>query len=106
MELTESEKRDLRSILQNVFGFQEASQWEMNEKVLEVTAQMLQAAGNCSKAMNYVPRPGIVDKSYLKRQLRDMARRAVSGKKDMFNVCSTGAKLKWKSALAMASQGF
>ena len=78
----------------------------MNDKVLEVVAQMFQAASSCSEAMNYVPRPGIVDKGYLKRQLRNIARRAMNGKKDMYSICSsTGSRIKWKTAIEIASQG-
>lgn len=76
MELSEYEQKDLRIILENIFGFQSASKWNMNDKVLEVVAQMFQGASTCSEAINYLPRPGIVDKNYLRRQLRDIARRA------------------------------
>lgn len=107
MELNEAEQKDLRIILENVFGFQDASRWRMNAKVLELTAQMVQGAERCSEAMNYVPRPGIADSAYFRRELRNFARRAAGDKKDMYQICAqAGARLKWKSALDIASQGF
>lgn len=59
MALTESEARDLRLILENIFGMSEVSGWEMNEKVLGVTAEMFHLATACSAAVNFVPRPKI-----------------------------------------------
>ena len=106
MALTESEARDLRLILENIFGMSEVSGWEMNEKVLGVTAEMFHLATACSAAVNFVPRPGIVDKDYFRRQLRDMARRVALGGRDIYNICSkTGVRSKWRMALAIASQG-
>lgn len=105
MALSESEEKDLRIILESIFGFQDASRWNMNEKVLEVVAQMFQSASSCSEAINYLPRPGIIEKNYLKRQLRDIARRAVNGKRDIYSICSlTGTRIKWKPAIDIASQ--
>jgi len=104
MALSETEQKDLRIILENVFGFQTASNWKMNDKVLGVVAQMFQAASSCSEAINYVPSPGVVDKNYLKRQLRDIARRAQNGKRDMYSICSsTGSRIKWKTAIEIAT---
>lgn len=106
MALTETEQKDLRIILENIFGFQTALKWQMNDKVLEVVAQMFQAASSCSEAMSYLPRSGIVDKNYLKRQLRNIARRAVTDRRDMYSIClSTGSRIKWKTAIEIASQG-
>jgi len=47
--------------------------------MLEVINNILSSSKACSKALNYVPRPGFVDKGYLLRQLRGIARRMTEG---------------------------
>lgn len=106
MELTEAEKTDLRNILEKIFGFQDASRWNMNERVLEVVAKMMKEAQQCSDAMNSVPRPSfVIDKGYLKRQLRDIARRAINGEREFYDICAKSTRYKWRSEIEMASQG-
>jgi hypothetical protein len=106
MELTESEKIDLRNILEKIFGFQDTSRWDMNERVLEVVSEMIKEAQQCSNAMNYVPRPSyVIDKGYLKRQLRDIARRATNGEREFYDICVKTARYKWKREIELASQG-
>ncbi len=102
MALTRQEQDDLRTLLVQLFG-QEASSWDMNEGTLSATAQMLDGARSCSKAMNYVPRPaGVIDKGYFKRQLKDLARRA-RNKDSMYETCLTTSKYQWKTAIIAAS---
>jgi len=106
MELTEAEKLDLRNILEKIFGFQDASRWNMNERVLEVVSKMMKEAQQCSDGMNYVPRPSyVIDKGYLKRQLRDIARRATNGEREFYDICAKAARYKWRSEIELASQG-
>lgn len=106
MELSESEKQDLRKILESIFGVHDTSTWQMNERVLAATAKMLTAAKGCSEALDVTPRPGVVDKGYFRRQLRDLARRMTAGGQDIYSICSaTGTRIKWKSELARAGMG-
>ena len=98
MALTQREEEDMRKILVNIFG-SEATLWPVTESSVENLGIMLKGLNRCSKAMNYVPRPeGIVDKSYLKRQLRNMARRA--GNEELYEACRVQAARNWKSVMA------
>lgn len=106
MELTESEKTDLRLILEKIFGFQNAHRWEMNASVLETVAIMMNEAQQCSKALNHLPRPSYpVDKNYLRRQLREIARRANNGERELYDICAKTSRNRWRSEIERASQG-
>ena len=106
MELNESEKKDLRIILESIFGIHDVADWQMNMQVLEVTAKMLSGAQGCSEALSATPRPGLVDKAYFRRQLRNTARRMAKGGVDIYSICATtGTRIKWKSELARAAMG-
>lgn len=106
MALSDTEKTDLRIILEKVFGFQETSHWNMNEQVLEVVSKVAKEAQQCSNAMDYVPRPSyFVGKDFFKKQLRDIARRATSGESEFYDICAKSARYKWRFEIERASQG-
>ncbi|WP_429885793.1 hypothetical protein [Geoalkalibacter halelectricus] len=106
MELNESEKKDLMLILEKIFGFQNAHRWEMNESVLETVALMMNEAQKCSKALNHLPRPTYAaDKDYLRRQLREIARRANNGEREFYDICAKTTRNKWRTEIERASQG-
>lgn len=106
MALSDTEKNDLRIILEKVFGFQDTSHWNMNEQVLEVVGRMANEAQQCSTAMNDVPRPSyFIGKDFFKKQLRDIARRATSGENEFYDICAKSARYKWRFEIERASQG-
>lgn len=98
MALTQKEQEDLKKILKNIFG-NEVDNWAMTEGTLKATEKMLQGLRGCSKAMNYVPRPeGVINSGYLKRQLRNIARRA--GNEEFYEICKVQAGRNWKTIIA------
>ena len=104
MQLTTPEEQDLRTILIFIFG-SKAEKWNMNEKVLKLTAELLQQANSCSEAINYVPRPTAVpDLKYFRRQLRDMARRARNHDK-IYSICKSALDYTRVRDFQIASQG-
>ena len=102
MELTESEQKDLRIILDGFYG-REVAHWKMNKGTLEATAQMLAGIKECSISMDYVPRPGIVDKDHFRRQLRNIARRVANQGAD-YKICHIPAARNWKSRIYIAGE--
>ncbi|MDO3380127.1 hypothetical protein [Geoalkalibacter halelectricus] len=105
MELTEGEKKDLRTILVSIYG-QEANGWNMNAGTLAATAEMLSSIKNCSQAMDYVPRPGgVIDKDYFRRQLRDMARRAANHDQ-IYQICRNVRAAQWRTTIILHSEKF
>jgi len=104
-DLTEREQKDLRIILVHIFG-QEASTWKMNTGTLSATGKMLAANRTCSKAIDVTPRPAgfMPDLSYLRRQLRDMARRAINHD-GIYEACQYGGAYNWKQTIYLASEG-
>jgi len=103
MEVTESEARDARVILVAFFG-QSAANWSINDRVIELIGEMLTKNRKCAEAMDLVPRPGFVDKNYIKRQLRNLAMRIVSGEKS-YRICELFIAEGWKSKTYLASLG-
>ncbi len=65
MEVTENEARDARIILVAFFG-QSAENWSINDRVIELIGEMLTKNRKCAEVMGLVPRPGLVDKNYIK----------------------------------------
>jgi hypothetical protein len=77
----------------------------VNKKVLDVFGEMLAKEGHCSKAMDLVPRPGFaVNASYIKRQLRSIARRVSSGGHS-YHACKVAVAFKYKDRVKIASEG-
>ncbi|OOG26468.1 hypothetical protein B1C78_04730 [Thioalkalivibrio denitrificans] len=101
--LTDREKRDARIVLAYFFG-QEAADWPVNDRVIEKLGEMLMRENTCSAAMNLVPRPGLVDKDYIKRQLSGIARRILAGD-HAYHICKQAVSYGWKRRIQLASQG-
>lgn len=105
MELTLSEKDDLRKVLEGIFGTLTVSKWNMNEKVLAITGQLVSEATQCSNATDFVPRPTfLAQPSYFKKYLKELARRRMGDRK-IYEICRGGTLLKWKTRIEIASQG-
>jgi hypothetical protein len=105
MELTEKDIYDAKAILVYFWG-RGAGDWPINKHVLEVLGEMLSKDKNCSKAMDLVPRPGFpIDARYIKRQLRGIARRIISGDHS-YEVCKLAIAYRYKGKVKAASMGY
>ena len=91
--MTQEEQEYLRKLMIFLYGDQ-ASVWTLNDKLLEVAGEILAGSKKCSVAMDFVPRPGFVDKDYLKRQLVGIVKRILRQKKH------------YESCLAVAKRNF
>ncbi len=104
MELSERDVSDAQEIMAFFWG-KSAGNWKVNKKVLDILGEMLGNEGNCSKAMDLVPRPGFaVNVSYIKRQLNDIARRVSSGSHSYY-ACKVAVAFKYKDRVKFASEG-
>lgn len=103
MEPTDMEKDAAREILVYFFGIH-AEFWPINDRVIDKVGEMLLKERQCAKVMDALPRPGAVDKGYIKRQLRSIARRLAGGGHS-YDVCRTAIKYGWERVVYLASQG-
>ncbi len=104
MEVTDSEARNVRTILIAFYGRQ-ADAWPINSEVVRLVGEMLTRNRRCAEAMDLVPRPGIVDRAYLRRQLAGIARRILAGDKS-YLICERYIALSMKSQIYWASQAY
>lgn len=96
MEISERDVMHARQIL--------AFFWGINKRVLDLLGEMLSRNDHCSKALDLVPRPGFpVNASYIKRQLRDIARRITSDDHS-YEICKTFLAANYKSVIRIASE--
>lgn len=102
MELTDSQKADARKILVYFFGIQ-AENWTINTRVIELLGEMLNKERACTRVMDTLPRPGMVDRNYILRQLRSIARRLASGDHS-YQLCKLALRLGWERTIRIASQ--
>lgn len=103
MEITDRDVMDARRILVFFWG-REAESWTVNERVLGLLGEMLSKSDHCAKAMDLVPRPGFpVNASYIKRQLRNIARRIASGDHS-YEICKIFLSANYKSAIKIAGE--
>lgn len=104
-QLSLQEQQNLRIIVESFFGKPNTAHWEMNEELLKVITQMIQADQNCSEAMDFVPRPGVYlrPKDVLK-ELGRMAKRVASGDKS-YVTCKQAVAAKWRTAAEIAALG-
>ncbi len=105
MELSSSEADDLRTILEGWYGVETVSNWEMNERVLEVLADAIGRVKTCSRLMDYVPRPmAIPGRGYVRRQLSGIARRA-RNQDEIYLICREALRYGFRGAFERAGQG-
>jgi hypothetical protein len=105
MEITEKDVYDAKTILAYFWGAS-AGDWPLNKRVLEVIGEMLSKDKNCSKAMDFVPRPGFaVNANYIRRQLGGIARRLASGDHS-YEACKLAIAYAYKGKVKAASMGF
>ncbi len=103
MEPTDSKKEAARKILVYFFGIH-AESWPINERVIDKIGEMLLKERQCAKVIDALPRPGTLDKGYIKSQLRNNARRLAGGEHS-YDVCRSAIKYGWERVVHPASQG-
>ncbi|ABB30522.1 hypothetical protein Gmet_0277 [Geobacter metallireducens GS-15] len=105
MALADTEKHDLRVIVEGFWGKHETASWEMNEELVAVLPKMISEVKSCSQAMDFVPRPGVyLNPKDVQRELRKMARR-VKEKGTSYWVCMLMGATNWKTEAARVAQG-
>lgn len=104
MEITYKDKDDAKVILVYFWG-NSAGNWPINQKVLTLLSEMMSKHKLCSKAMDYVPRPGFpVNLRYIRKQLTAIARRIASGDKS-YDICKLTVAYQYKEIVKIASLG-
>jgi hypothetical protein len=104
-QLSPSDQQNLRIIVEGFFGKANTAHWEMNEELLKVVTQMLQADKSCSNAMDFVPRPGVyISPKDVLKELSRIAKRVLSGDKS-YEICKKAVANKWRTAAEIAAQG-
>ncbi len=106
MEPTESEQHDLRMALTAIYGPQNVDKWKMKYEMLEVLAGLVSKSRDCSKLIDMVPRPAgwMPGVSYIRRQLREMARRALTHR-GVYELCANTSALALRSRFSTIGQG-
>ena len=106
MELSVTEKDDLRAVLRPLYG-PSADSWVMNERVLDLYAELLSRAGNCSRSFDGEQR---IDSDFgtrksMKRKLRRIAHALLNGRRDMYVTCFRNVAYTMRSEFDTAGSG-
>ena len=104
MPLTSREIDDARVILAGFFGRNIGDKISINNRVIEVLGEMLTSTEQCSRLMDLIPRSGYIDSGYIKRQLRNIARR-VQRNDGNYLICKKFIAAHWRREIEMASRG-
>ena len=98
---------DVKKILEVFLGKGAASQVSINDKVIELTWDMLASSKECSKAMNFEPRPqGLAaTPAYIAKELAGIAYRLSSNKDAIYHVCKVAAEAGYSSRIKLAGMG-
>lgn len=101
MELTETEVKDARIIMVYFWG-QQASNWNVTPKTLNVIGKIMTEASTCSRAMDFVPRPGMpLNAGYVRKQLKDIVRR-IRGNSGMYAICKSTIARTYKTEIVLS----
>ena len=104
MELSHTEKDDIRKVLQPVFGRQ-VSTWEISPAFAEVFADYVTRVQKTCPAMKLVPRfmhPGLEARRYVMRELRRIARTMATETNQMNLHCMRAAGLGMRTEFELA----
>lgn len=105
MDLHESD--DLRAFLVSLFGNQ-ANNWPMSEGIFNLTFELVSESGQCSGAMDVVPRPlpyGKAPFKWMSKELRGMFLRNLKENKEQYVTCLKAAAYRMAHQFHMAAQG-
>ena len=105
MDLYESD--DLRVFLVSLFGNQ-ANNWPMTESIFDLTFELVSESGDCSGAMDLVPRPipfGKQPFKWMSKELRGAFLRDLKENKEQYVICLKAAAYRMAGQFRLASQG-
>jgi hypothetical protein len=105
--LTETETRELKEVLINIFGVR-ARQWEVNEDSVRILSEMLEKGRKCSSAIDKLPRvPGwMPGAAYIPTQIIGYLYREVKhSTNSIYQMCMTVQLSAYANAFEMASLG-
>lgn len=103
--LSDTEKRELKEILINIFG-ERARHWKVNEDSVRILSEMLAKGRKCSHAIDKLPRvPGwIPGAAYVPTQIIGYLYREVRhGRNSILQMCQTVQLSPYATAFEMAS---
>jgi len=101
------EREDLQDFLVSLYGPQ-ANGWPMNEKIFNLTYELVAESGQCSGMMDFVPRPMPVGASpfrYLAKELRGIFLRTIRQNKKQYIACIKIISLKMATRFQEAARG-
>lgn len=80
--ITVKDEAEIRAVLAKIFSPHQAATWRINQKTIEIIADMLSEAKKCSSRMSFVPRPGfpINPANYFKKEFRGIMTRYILSK--------------------------
>lgn len=100
-------KDDLKEFLITLFG-NKARRWEMNDKIFNLTFELVAASQSCSDAIDLVPRPmplGSAPIKWLTKEARGIFLRKLKDKKENYAMCLKAAAYTMSFKFDMAAQG-
>ena len=107
MSLDVTEKKNLKLFLSGLFGPQVRA-WAMNDKMFNLTYELLSESAKCSNSMDLVPRPiplGASPIRYLTKQVRGLFLRKLKDNKQHYIVCVKTTAVRMKTKFLMAANG-
>jgi len=101
------ERQDLQDFLVSLFGKQ-ARGWYINEKIFNLTYELVAESSSCSSMMDFVPRPmppGASAIKYLTKQAREMFIRSIKQSNKQYIVCLKYTAYQMVRKFQLASTG-
>jgi hypothetical protein len=106
MSLSLSEQQDLRIIVEAFYGKHNTASWKMNEELVSVVTKMLNSSKTCSKAFDFVPRPGVyLTPKDVGKELRRMAKRVMQAGGANYALCEIFVARNMRPEAEKAGQG-
>jgi hypothetical protein len=103
--LSMAEQQDLRTIVEAFYGKHHTAGWQMNEELLSVVTEMLKESKVCSKAFDFVPRPGIyLSPNDVRKELQRMAKRVLQGGGANYLYCEIFVARNFRTSAESAGQ--
>lgn len=101
------DRDNLKEFLVSLYGGK-AKRWPMNERMFNLTFELISASSSCTGVMNLVPRPhpyGQAPFKWLRAEARKAFLREISKRKEHYVACLQAAALRKASEFEMAAQG-
>ena len=104
--LSSEEKKEFQDILSVFYGNQ-AYQWNINIKVLELLEELLRKNDDCNRYMDKVPRPFYFGNAlkWASKQAREAIIRHIKGRNKSYYVCLKASAVGMRTKFHLASMG-